>query len=142
RRCHLPGPPSADASTARRKAFVVAHDELRFHLVNGIHGNADHDQQRGAAEVEVEAEAVRNPERQVLEESSDEREVVQMNTADEQLRNDGDNDQVESAHQRDARQDVVDEVRSTLAGTNAGDKSAVLAHVVGNVVGTEDDGDV
>ena len=68
--------------------------------------------------------------------------MVEVNTADEQLRNDGDDDEVERADQRDAGQHIVDEVRGALAGTDAGDEAAVLAHVVGDVIGTEDDGDV
>ena len=44
-----------------REAVVVAHDELRLDLGDGVHGHAHDDQQRGAAEVEVEAQAFRDP---------------------------------------------------------------------------------
>src|SRR5438552_16235228 len=43
------------------EALVVAHDELRLHLGHGVHGHAHDDEQRGPAEVEVEAEALRHP---------------------------------------------------------------------------------
>ena len=46
----------------------------------------------------------------------------------------GNNNQVKRAHQRDAGENVVDEVRSTLAGADAGNKRARLAEVIGDVV--------
>ena len=73
---------------------------------------------------------------------TDQPEVVEVNTADQHRRNDGDDDEVERADQRDAGEDIVDEVGGALAGADAGDEAAVLAHVVGDVVGTEDDGDI
>src|SRR6185437_14049339 len=53
--------PPANTPSAWSKAFVVAHDQPGFHLVDRIHGHADHDQQRGAAEVELHIHAVQNP---------------------------------------------------------------------------------
>ena len=58
------------------------------------------------------------------------------------VRDDGDDDEIERADQRDAGEHVVDEVGGALAGTDAGDEATVLAHVVGDVVGAEDDGDI
>src|SRR5438552_5683231 len=46
--------PSPLAGTA--EALVVAHDELRLHLGDGVHGHADDDEERGSAEIEVETE--------------------------------------------------------------------------------------
>ena len=43
------------------EAVVVAHDELRLDLGHRVHGHAHDDQERGAAEVEVEAQALRDP---------------------------------------------------------------------------------
>ena len=37
------------------------HDQLRFDLVHGVHRDADDDQQAGAAEVEIHADAGGNP---------------------------------------------------------------------------------
>src|SRR4029079_4809766 len=37
------------------EALVVAHDELRVHLGHRVHGHPDDDEERGAAEIEVEA---------------------------------------------------------------------------------------
>src|SRR5882757_7847689 len=138
----LPRPPSADPAAARGETVVVAHDQLRLDLVDRIHGHADHDQKRGAAEVEAHVEAVGDPGGQFFEEAADQPEVVEMDAAYQNLRDKRDDDQVERAYQGDAREDVVYEVRSAPPGANAGDETAVLAHVVGNVVGAEDDGDV
>ena len=44
---------SADTARTRGEAFVVAHDQLRFDLVDGVHRHADHDQQRSAAKEEA-----------------------------------------------------------------------------------------
>ena len=51
-----------------REAVVVTHDELRLDLRHGVHRHADHDQQRGAAEVEVEVQALRDPAQVVVRE--------------------------------------------------------------------------
>src|SRR5437588_5072667 len=138
----LPTPASTDAAALRREAFIVTHDELRFDLLHGIHGDADDDQQRGAAEVEVDAETVGHPGRERVERASDERDVVEVNTANQEGWNDGDDDEVDGADQRDAGEDVIDEVRRAAAGTDAGNKAAVLAHVIGDVIRAEHDGDI
>ena len=78
----------------------------------------------------------------MIEERPDQPDVVEVNTADQQRRDDGDDDEVDRADQRDAGEHIVDEVGGALAGANAGDEAAVLAHVVGDIVRTEDDRDV
>ncbi len=55
----LPAPP-ADAS-ALHESVVMPHDQLRLDLLDGIHGHADHDEQRRATEVELEAHPLRDP---------------------------------------------------------------------------------
>src|SRR5271156_2928853 len=57
----LPALAATDAATLGSEAVVVAHDELRFDLLDRVHGYADDDEQRGAPEVEVDAEAVGHP---------------------------------------------------------------------------------
>src|SRR3982074_903562 len=141
-RISLPALSATDAATLGSETVVVAHDELRFDLLSGVHGDADDDEQRGAAKVEVDAEAIGHPGREVVEDGPDEPGVVEVDSADEQGRNDGDDDKVKRADQRDAGEDVIDEVGGALAGADAGDEAAVFAHVVGDVVGAEDDGDV
>src|SRR6266481_3653698 len=138
----LPALAATNAATLGSEAVVVTHDELRFDLLRGVHGDADDDEQRGAAKVEVDAKTIGHPGRQVVKEGADEPDVVEVNSADEERRNDGDDDEVERADQGDAGKHIVDEVGGALAWADAGDEAAVLAHVVGDVVGTEDDGDV
>src|SRR5919205_2942430 len=52
---------AAQAAARPEEAFVVAHDELRLDLRDGVHGDADQDQERRAAEVELVAHPVRYP---------------------------------------------------------------------------------
>src|SRR5438270_10420602 len=61
-----------------------------------------------------------------------------MDTSDHPLGNEGDDDQVQRTHQGDARQNVVDCVGGATAGANAGNKPAILAHVVGYFIRVED----
>ena len=70
---------AANPARTRRKAFVVAHDQLRFNLVDGIHRHADHDQQRRAAEVEVDPQTVQQPAREILiDPVADQRQTLQL----------------------------------------------------------------
>src|SRR3984885_15800618 len=78
----LPPLAATDAATLGSEAVVVAHDELRFDLLDGVHGDADDDEQRGAAKVEVDAETVGHPAWQVVKDGPDEPEVIEMNSAD------------------------------------------------------------
>src|SRR5215468_5301980 len=59
------------ASLARsRETVVVAHDELGLDLGHGVHRHAHDDQQRRAAEVEVEVQALRHPAQAVVGEEA------------------------------------------------------------------------
>jgi hypothetical protein len=51
----LPALAATDAATLGSEAVVVTHDELRFDLLDCVHGNADDDEERSATEVEVNA---------------------------------------------------------------------------------------
>src|ERR1700756_5297787 len=110
----------------------MPHDELSLDLVNGIHGHAHHDQERSAAEVEIHAQAVQQKLREVgVDEIADERQMLQVNSGDHYVRNEAENAQVNTAHHGDLGEDVVHVVGGIASGPDAGDKSAVLAHVVG-----------
>src|SRR5665213_950756 len=112
----LPAAASLDASRLRREAVVVAHDELRFDLIDRVHRDADNDQQRRSAEVEVEAETVGKHGWELIEERTDEPEMVEMDSAEQEHRENRNGDKINRANQRNARQDIVDEVRRALAG--------------------------
>src|ERR1700692_2454539 len=86
----LPALAATNASTLGSEAIIVAHDELRFYLLCGVHGDADDNEQRGAAEVEVDAETIGHPGGQAVKDGADEPDVVEVDSADEQGRNDGD----------------------------------------------------
>src|SRR5579863_6591121 len=61
RRLRTGAPPSTNAPGTGSKAIVVAHDELRLHLVYGVHRDADDDQQRRPAEEEIDPQAIQQP---------------------------------------------------------------------------------
>ena len=42
----------------------MAHHQLRLDLLHGVHGHPDHDQQRGASEVELDPQTLGEPGRQ------------------------------------------------------------------------------
>jgi hypothetical protein len=92
-----------------RKAFVVAHHQLRLELLHRVQRDADHDQQRGAAEVE----ALRG-----------------AGGGDDDGRQRGHRRQVERAGQRQAGQDAVQELGRRPAWPHPRDEAAVLLQVV------------
>src|SRR5579864_8953543 len=51
----LPAAPPADSSAAWRKSVVVTHDQLRLDLINCVHRDAHHDQERRSAKIEIYA---------------------------------------------------------------------------------------
>ena len=108
----------------------MAHDQLRFDLVDGVHGHANHNQQRCSAEIEGDVHAMCHPVRQVLEDPTDQPKLVETDARDEECGNEGNDDQVQCTHQGDARQDVVDKVRRALAGPDSGDKGTRFAEIV------------
>src|SRR5947208_14600340 len=138
----LPSAP-ANSSAAGGKALVMTHYQLRLDLVHRIHSHADHNQQGSSPEVEVHAQAVGEPGGETFKEVAQEsRQVVQVNAANHPLRDDGDDAQVNAAHQREPRKDVVHIFLRALSRPNAGNKAAVPAHIVRHAGRIEDDGDI
>jgi hypothetical protein len=90
--------------------------QIALHLRHRIHGHADHDQQRGAAEVERH------------------RRVGNQNFRDQ-----ADDRQIDRAEHRDARQHVVDVFGGALARPDAGNEAAVLLEIVGGLGRVEHD---
>ncbi len=62
-----------------------------------------------------------------------------METRTHELGNNRNESKIQRTHKRNARQDIVDIVRGALTGANSWNESAVFPHVVGNLVGVEDD---
>src|SRR5580692_12422915 len=131
---------AANSSAAWSKSVVVAHDELCFNLRHRIHRYTDHDQQRCAAKIKRYAQTVGHPGRQALEKRSDRAiKMVEMNSCDHPLRDKGNDDQIQSAYQSDPGQDLIDVVGGSFTRPDAGNKPAILPHVVGNLVRVKDD---
>src|SRR6266700_1687276 len=121
----------------------MAHDQLRFDLVDRIHGHAHHDQQRGSAEIELHVQPVQQESREkVVNKVSDKRQVLQLDTVQHDIRNQAQEGQVKAAHDRDLGQNIVHVVGGIPSWPDAGDESAVLAHVVGRLMRVENDRDV
>src|SRR5258705_445501 len=133
--------PTLDTATAWRKAVVMSHDKLRFNLRDGIHGDAYHDQQRSSTKVEVHPQTVSDPGGQSFKQPAPQpiRQVVQMDTRDHPFRNKGNDDQIQRTHQCDVGEYFIDVVGGALARSDAGDKSAILPHIVGNLAWVKDD---
>src|SRR5205809_1323330 len=83
---------TAANATALHESVVVAHDQLRFDLLNRIHRNTNHDQQRSATEVELKSHSFREPQRQrAIERGTDtERQLRHVHARDEELGKDAD----------------------------------------------------
>ena len=113
----------------------MAHDKLRLDLLNGIHGDADHDQQGCPTEIELHAHTIEDPVGQVVEPSSNQRQVINVKASDHELRNDGNQSQINGTGKRDSGQDGFNIFRGFLPGTNSWNKPSILPHVVGNFSG-------
>jgi hypothetical protein len=147
-KCIRAKPTSSSASTSNspstrtKEPVVMAHDELCFNLLNSIHGNTHHDQQRGATEIELHTHAVQDPIGQVVEPSPNQRQVIHVKTSDHEFWNDGNESQIDRACKRDSGQDGLNIFCGFLPGPNSWNKPAVLAHVVGNFRGIKNNGSI
>src|SRR5262245_18215954 len=63
-RAGWPSTPSPTNPASLHEAFVVAHHELALDLLDGVHADAHHDEQRRATEVELDPHALGDPPRQ------------------------------------------------------------------------------
>src|SRR5262249_26920257 len=101
---------------------------MRFDLAHGIHGDAYDDQKGSAAEVEGHTEAVQQRARKVLvNPRPDHRKVVKMNAGDHPLRHQRDESKVAASDQGKPGENRVQVFGGVLAGTDAGNESAVAA---------------
>src|SRR5580658_1474156 len=115
----LSDPNARSASTPARKPLVVARDEVRFDLVDGVESHTDHDHDRRPAPAKGDVELL----------------------ADDALHDANDGD-IERPAERDARQHKVDVVGGLLALTHARDEGLLLLQVVGDVDRLKRDGRV
>src|ERR1700686_4552047 len=68
--------------------------------------------------------------------------MVQVNASNHPFGNQRSDDEIGGSYQGDAGQNLIDVVSSALARTDSGNKSAILPHVVGNLVRVEDNGNI
>ena len=100
----------------------MTHGHLRFHFAYGFEDYTNNDEKSGTAERDnVEKTTGRNV---------------------EEKRETSDKAKEERAHQNNLVENLGDVLSSGSTGTNAGDRTAVLHHVVGNFNGIEGDGDI
>src|SRR5579885_174976 len=136
-------PAATDTARTWSEPFIMPHNQLRFNLVHGIHRNTHHNEQRGAAKVEVHSEAIEQPARKMrIDEVPNERQALQLDALDHDLRNDRQQRQVEPAHHSDLRKDLVHVLGGILAGPDSGNEAAVFAHVIRCFVRVEDNRNV
>ncbi len=100
------------AAMLLQEALVVAHEQLGFHLTHRVERDADDDEDRGAAEVELTRSDM---------------------GLEQHPRQHGDGRQEERAGERQPREDPVEELGRRAAGAHAGHEPAVLLEVVGLV---------
>ncbi len=65
--------------------------------------------------------------------------MLQMDAGNHPLRQQANDRQIDAADEREPRQNAVDIFRRVAPGANAGNEAAVLAHVVGQLRGIEND---
>src|SRR6185295_10094767 len=120
--------------------LVVAHHQLALDLLDGIHRDADHDEERRAAEVKLDPHALREPAREVAGDPRPQpRQAGDVDAGEQELGQHGDRRQIDGADQRQPGEDAVDVLRRPLAGPDAGNEAAVLPHVLGEIRRVEDD---
>src|SRR5260370_21556357 len=138
------GIPPAPQLSFLDEAFVIAHHELSFDLLNRIHGHTHDDEQGGRTEIEVSFEALEHEPPHVLIEpgAHGSRQMVKMDTCNHPFREQAYSRQVNAAHKRQPAQDAIDVLGSIAPGAYAGNKSTVLTHVVGEFGRVENDADV
>src|SRR5579864_8079787 len=126
------------------EALVIAHDQLRFDLLNGIHGHADHDQKRSAAEIEIDVQPFEHESPHMVIEpgAQSSGQMMEVNTRDHPFREQTDCGEIDAADKGEPAQDAIDVLGGVAAGPYAGDEAAVLAHIVGKLGGIENDAHV
>src|SRR5664279_3575158 len=99
---------ATNTAGTRREALVMAHNQLRFNLVDGVHRHADDNQQGGTTEEKVHTQAVEQEAREMrVDEVTDEREPLQLDAGDHDLGNNRKNREVETTDHGDLGQNLV-----------------------------------
>src|SRR6202023_2901949 len=101
--------------------FVIAHDQLRFQLLNGIHSHADDDQERSTTKIKLHTQALEEPYREVPVKPATNApaQMVEMDTSDHPFRKQADERKINGADKRKALQDAADVLGGGASGPNA-----------------------
>src|SRR6185503_18047337 len=141
--------PSAQPPPARtQESVVVPHYQLRLNLVHRVHCNPDLDQQAGPAEIEVHSDSSRQPRRQrvrtknIVDRLTDQRQVLELKSLKQKLRQQRNHRQIDRAHRCEPRQYLIQVIRSSFARANPRNESAVLSQIVRHLIGIEYDRNV
>src|SRR5580692_8340850 len=136
--------PSAAQPALPCKPFVVAHDQLGFELLYSVHRHADYDQQRRAAEIKLHAQTFQEPHREVTVKPRADAptDVIEVNARDHPFRQQADDGEIDGADERQQLQNLADVFGGVAPRPDAWNEAAVLAHVVRELGGIENDSDV
>src|SRR6478752_8035765 len=105
-------PDDTNQSTLAQETVVTTLHELALDLLDRVEPHTDHDQHRGAAEREVLV-------------------LAAAGEAEEEVRQHGDDAQVQRTGEGDPREHVLEVLGRRTAGPDAGDEPAELLHLVG-----------
>ena len=106
---HGPGSaiPPAPEFALLDEAVVIAHDQLGFDLLHRIHGDANHNQKRSAAEIEGDVQTFEHEAPHVIvKPHTYPGQVLQMDAGDHPLGQEANHGQIEAADKREAAQDL------------------------------------
>src|SRR5437899_8592561 len=108
----------------------MPHDELSLDLVDRVHRDAYHNQQRCADEVEADVEAFQQePGRNRVDPVAYQGEMLELDAGNHDVRYEAQDRQVKPAHHGDLGQNLVHVVGRVPSRANAGNEAAVFAHV-------------
>src|SRR5580700_4393855 len=135
-------PPAQPALSS--KSFVVPHDQLCFQLLHGVHGHADDDQQRRAAEIKLHAQTFQKPHREVAIKPGTDApsNMVKVNARDHPFRQQTNDRKINRTDERQPLQNLADMLGRVAPGPDAGNESSVLAHIVRKLRWIENNSDI
>ena len=97
----------------------MTHHHLRFQIADGIQRDTNHNENRGAAQRNIDSAEV-----------------------SDQNRKDRDDTQEQSAHQGNARENLGNEIRSRFSGTDSRNRTAVFPQIVRHLNRVKLDGSI
>src|SRR5277367_981701 len=102
--------PSAAQPALPSKSFVVPHDQLCLELLHRVHGHADDDQQRRAAEIKLHAQTFQKPHREmpVKPRADSPADMIEVNACDHPFGKQANDREINRADKRQPLQNLAD----------------------------------